>query len=346
MHRRLSLLINEDWFLSTIAYCALAQFIIFFGLVYAPWTKQYFNTVKKQAWILTLTTSAVMTFGSLPLLIPFLMGRYRVNELPLLDSEYSIVLSVYFVTYLLADLFIGSIYYKSLIDPLSGWFHHSLYTTVVVLLIRHRVSGAFILAGILELPTLLLAMGQINKKLRQDLVFGGAFFMTRIVLHVYLGIRLYTDFQSWQHWIAVGIFPLHAVWFSNWVKQQVRLRSQGHSSKHHAAATPATNHTNDSDSPNTKTSLKASPMNGHFKTRHISSSTAAAAAASPDTMRRNSWRPHNSEEDDADVMLMASKAAHGKSNSRAETPAAAGGGRNRRPSQQGNDFRSSPIEVM
>lgn len=37
----------------------------------------------------------------------------------------------YFVSYLICDLVLGSVYYRDFVDPLSGWAHHLFYLGVM-----------------------------------------------------------------------------------------------------------------------------------------------------------------------------------------------------------------------
>ncbi|KAJ1541176.1 hypothetical protein HK096_010388, partial [Nowakowskiella sp. JEL0078] len=86
-----------------------------------------------------------------------------------------------------------------------------------------KASGLFAMFGILEAPTLLLSIASINKNLRRDYLYGAMFFATRIVLHLVLLYRLFTDFPDRKLWVApLCVFPLHIIWFNRWVQQQRR----------------------------------------------------------------------------------------------------------------------------
>ncbi|KAJ1551121.1 hypothetical protein HK096_003035 [Nowakowskiella sp. JEL0078] len=77
--------------------------------------------------------------------------------------------------------------------------------------------------GILEAPTLMLSVASINKNLRHDNLYGALFFVTRIVLHLVLVYRLFTDFSDRKFWVApLSVFPLHIIWFNRWIQQQRR----------------------------------------------------------------------------------------------------------------------------
>ncbi|KAJ3115949.1 hypothetical protein HDU96_010811 [Phlyctochytrium bullatum] len=111
------------------------------------------------------------------------------------------------------------------INPWSGWFHHTLYTAMVTHLVQRHLAPAFVIFGILEAPTLLMALGAIYKPLRNDKLFGGVFFATRLAFHVYLTLHL--AFAAYPGTLTflypLGVLPLHVMWFNGWIKQQKRI---------------------------------------------------------------------------------------------------------------------------
>ncbi|KAJ3129825.1 hypothetical protein HK098_008059 [Nowakowskiella sp. JEL0407] len=146
---------------------------------------------------------------------------------PFVAGELGKVICAFFITYCISDLLIGVIHYKSQITFLTGWFHHTLYFFLVSSILTWNFQGLFALYGILELPTLLLGLGSIQKAFRHDMVYGAIFFSTRIVFHLFLAYRLFVDFNGSRIWTAaVAVFPLHILWFNQWIQQQRRLRRQ------------------------------------------------------------------------------------------------------------------------
>ncbi|KAJ3282644.1 hypothetical protein HK104_010789 [Borealophlyctis nickersoniae] len=145
----------------------------------------------------------------------------------LLDSQLARYLCAFFVSYLIFDLALGSVFYPKHVHPLSGYFHHTLYIYMVIALLHYKVPGGFATCGILELPTSIMAVGCFNKKWRNDLLFGTTFFATRIALHAYFIADLYAAFPGRYLWVFLaGVFPLHVMWFRGWITQQTRLRKQ------------------------------------------------------------------------------------------------------------------------
>ncbi|KAJ3042974.1 hypothetical protein HDV00_006281 [Rhizophlyctis rosea] len=187
-----------------------------------------FATEKSRAWILTLLCATTLTIGCIPFIHShLLLGPHSMAASPLTDSPLARYLCAFFVAYLITDLSIGSVCYPKHIDPMSGWFHHTLYMIMVIGLLGAGVPGGFCTMGLLELPTGVLALGSVNKKWRNDMVFGSTFFATRILYHAYFIQDLYFSFPGrWLWMVLAGVMPMHVVWFQGWVKQQLRLRKK------------------------------------------------------------------------------------------------------------------------
>jgi hypothetical protein len=203
--------------------CLAGQFTLFH--IIRRMFPVHFPSEKSQAWILTLASSGIMTLGSMPLVYAFMRNGFSIDSPEfMLNGAYVDLLSAYFISYLWSDLFLGSLHYMSQVNLLSGWFHHIMYTFIVSFAMSQQVAGIFCLYGVLELPTFLLSLGMVRKSLRHDILFGISFFLTRIVLHVILIFSVYDAFPSKSYYaIALGVFPLHVLWFHGWIRQQLRL---------------------------------------------------------------------------------------------------------------------------
>ncbi|KAH7912904.1 hypothetical protein BJ138DRAFT_1060189 [Hygrophoropsis aurantiaca] len=184
-----------------------------------------FPTVKQRSWILTLTSSATMSAVSLPLLARYVSSRDPRN-LPV-SSYWTIVASRFFQAYLVGDLTMGCRHYRSQINLLTGWIHHTVYIFIVEYAIRMDWSHIFCLCAVMEIPTFILALGTLYPILRADVLFATSFFATRITLHIALCISFFTDRSvssgSSAPAIILGcIFPLHAFWFYGCLKAFVK----------------------------------------------------------------------------------------------------------------------------
>jgi hypothetical protein len=68
-----------------------------------------------------------------------------------------------------------------------------------------------------ELPTFLLALGTVVPALRNNLLFGFSFFITRIVLHIYLlTYSFLSGTDSVCNFFGSGTLVLHLHWFYGW----------------------------------------------------------------------------------------------------------------------------------
>ncbi|KAJ3113866.1 hypothetical protein HDU96_002819 [Phlyctochytrium bullatum] len=238
--------------------CCLLQPIAYFGLTRI--FPKHFTGVKQRAWILTLLSSLVMTVASIPFIVDFMMHPESLRTAPCMrwDSAAKAICA-FFVSYCLGDLVLGHFLYPSEMNPWSGYFHHTLYTFMVTNLVQRGLGSAFVIFGVLEAPTLLMALGSIHKPLRHDKLFGAVFFTTRLAFHVYLTIHLgffaYPGTLTFMY--PLGVLPLHVMWFNGWIKQQRRL----HKAKLAAAAATAAGSTTASTivSPSTPTAPTAAP---------------------------------------------------------------------------------------
>ncbi|KAJ3069002.1 hypothetical protein HDU98_007907 [Podochytrium sp. JEL0797] len=132
-------------------------------------------STRQRAWILTLYSAILMlSFGG-PLVIEFatLPAKATVADMPSLDSDYSWGLGAFFFAYLVADTVIGVIDYPTQFSLLSGWIHHIGYALVVITQMQYgQIGGYLTMASVMELSTVFLSMGHLNKLWRRDLWFG------------------------------------------------------------------------------------------------------------------------------------------------------------------------------
>ncbi|KAJ7054240.1 hypothetical protein C8F01DRAFT_1235389 [Mycena amicta] len=212
-----------------------------FALLCAVYTvfSPLFKTPRQSAWILSTVASGTMTAASLPFVRDYLVGGVdNIDE----RAGFAIGVNRVFQAYLAADLVVGSIFYSSQINLLTGWVHHLVYLGICEFAIRAGWAYIFGLCAIMELPTFLLGLGTLLPRLRSDNLFGVLFFLTRIALHLVL-IFTYCLSTHRPHGsiapalILSSVFPLHAMWFLGCVKGFVRRAN-----KRKLARLAATNH--------------------------------------------------------------------------------------------------------
>ncbi|KAJ3095967.1 hypothetical protein HDU97_006336 [Phlyctochytrium planicorne] len=208
--------------------------LCYYALVTSLFAK-FLTTERQKAWVLTLLSAMVVSIGGSPLAFEFatLPHGSTIADHPSLDSPRAWAIASFFISYLGVDLILGSFAYPTQIHPLSGWFHHLGYGYCVLAMMQRAQIGAFLsFASILEISTIPLALGHMNKAWRRDYTFGIMFFITRVVLHGYVVMHAYSTYAPSIFWIVPFIpWPLHIYWFSNWVRQQLRKGTIGKAKK-------------------------------------------------------------------------------------------------------------------
>ncbi|KAI8987726.1 hypothetical protein BDF20DRAFT_851910 [Mycotypha africana] len=189
------------------------SFISLIGFFFFCIKTGFTKTDKQISWILTFASSLVCTVVSIPYFAQFCLHDFDMNLLST-DSNLHIAMVCFFISYLTLDLSLGSLYYKDRITVLTGWVHHPLYIGILFWLLRCRSSSFFTTSCLLELPTLILALGSFRERWRCDLLFASTFFVLRLVFHSYMIFALKRNHRLEILWLlAVAVFPLHLFWF-------------------------------------------------------------------------------------------------------------------------------------
>lgn len=187
-------------------------FFLFLYIQHAKHECSPFNE-KRLSWVLTFTSSLICTLVSIPFVIRFI---YSGMDMALLskDSAFHTGFICFFISYLVLDLVLGSIYYRQRITLVTGWIHHMFYIVALFWLLRLKIASLFTVASILELPTLILAAGSMKHEWRSDYLFGSTFFALRLVAHAWMMVALKRYHRIGYIWIlALIIYPLHMYWF-------------------------------------------------------------------------------------------------------------------------------------
>ena len=180
------------------------------------------STPKQRAWILTALTSAVMIACSIIFAKDF-HDSGSLRSMHLLDSSFAMAVAGFFNAYLVTDLVVGTIFTFSEMKFGTGYIHHIVYAFIVLDAVHQNIPGALGLIGIMELPTLILALGQMRKSWRQDALFGITFFVTRIAFHIYMLITVYFAWPNRYYYLyLLPNLPVHMMWFRGWIIQQQR----------------------------------------------------------------------------------------------------------------------------
>ena len=185
-------------------------------------------TSKQQAYYLSTLNSIIISFLSTYLNFHFIYS----NNLTISLDWISILTVSYFTSYLLCDLILGVIFYNQHIGVLTGYVHHTLYIFINIYSIYTENTFIYALYLISEIPTILLCVGNLNKSLRTNYLFGFVFFLFRIVYHSFLISLLYQsdtifpmikylniEYRSTITFLATSILGLHFYWFFKWMNK-------------------------------------------------------------------------------------------------------------------------------
>ncbi|THV00027.1 hypothetical protein K435DRAFT_751485, partial [Dendrothele bispora CBS 962.96] len=198
------------------------------------------KTERKLSWIITSIASLVMSLQSIPFLYDYLESGGSVRNVRT-ASTLAVAANRFFQAYLVSDLAIGFLNYRSQINLLTGWVHHIVYIGIVEYAIRQGWASVFSLCACMEFPTFILGLSILVPRTRSNIFFAISFFLTRISLHIVLALSYYMphnrpippttgDIQAptavvgslAPALILTAVFPLHASWFYGCIKGFVR----------------------------------------------------------------------------------------------------------------------------
>jgi hypothetical protein len=130
------------------------------------------------------------------------------------EPDYIQFAIIFFMSHCIVDLVIGTIFYPASMDVLSGYVHHTLFLYVCLYSLQY-CPVIFGMCFVAELPTLIMGLGNMDDRLRNDMLFGWTYGLTRIANHVVttvLGAWALPDMR-----IALGLcsitLVLHIYWF-------------------------------------------------------------------------------------------------------------------------------------
>eukprot|EP00055_Hartaetosiga_balthica_P001011 m.138019 g.138019 ORF g.138019 m.138019 type:complete len:257 (+) comp12980_c0_seq1:147-917(+) len=195
--------------------------IAIFFLLYKRDTAK--RLVRGRAWFPTLIVAVISTYIGLPFALDILQNGFSLEEM-YVDSDRARFGVTFYIVFAITDIVLGVIFYPGELDILSGWIHHIMYVLLQINLLRNHATSIFMPGFLEELPTAILALGHIHPMLRQDILFGLSFFLTRILFQY---IYAYFIVSNYNHNHPSAIFcvaaasvssVLHTHWFINWAK--------------------------------------------------------------------------------------------------------------------------------
>ena len=213
-----------------IALYTIAILVLFFTLC----RTQFYDNDKKLAWAIGLLASFFMTIvGAVYLYVMIPLSEFWnfFNPAPMRHfhavNNFNVLVATAFATSNAVDLVVGMLCYRKQLGLLTTFIHHPLYIWMMhfavtsngfFLTVPTPFAACFILSGLEELPTFLLALGTMYPAYRTDIGFGVTFFLFRILLH---GYYVYSYYIGGGHTTVVVLysitFAMHLQWFYGWV---------------------------------------------------------------------------------------------------------------------------------
>ncbi|KAG0187343.1 hypothetical protein DFQ28_006494 [Apophysomyces sp. BC1034] len=177
---------------------------------YGVWHYSILTTARQRAYVLSLLSSFVTAMSSIPLVVKMVYSR-DFEVLLKAESAWTLAITTFFLVFLILDLSVGAVFYRSQIGLLTGWTHHLIYIVTLFWVIQKHYTAIFVTMCILEVPTFFLAIGSIEPRWRHDYLFASTFVATRIIFHA---LMICSAFRFSVIWKTLSLFfPLHCYWF-------------------------------------------------------------------------------------------------------------------------------------
>ncbi|KAG0314575.1 hypothetical protein BGZ99_008055 [Dissophora globulifera] len=142
------------------------------------------------------------------------------------DSWMSQASVIFFACYLICDLACGALHYREKISLVAGWFHHTMYTGICYYTVISGESHTFASFMIIEIPTLIIGLGFVYKRLRNDMIFGVSFILLRIIYDFALTHEMVMHRHTMTTFAKAVLLFKSAMNFKfmiDWLNQQIRL---------------------------------------------------------------------------------------------------------------------------
>ena len=196
------------------AFCCGLICVVFFAA--KPFYK---NNERGTSWIITCLSSFLLSVCGSMQVIKFVMGLEGFEqEVIYSDNFLDRICVTFFLWVNLMDLILGFFYYPSQLNILTSYAHHIFYILWILGLMAHRTTHGFQYCFFEEIPTFLVAIGNLSPALRSDLLFGLSFFWIRIVYHIYLCYRLMKCmWNSWAWVVSSSVTIMHFFWMYKWL---------------------------------------------------------------------------------------------------------------------------------
>ena len=199
---------------------------------------------RQLSWVI----SAVNAFVTVSVAVTYLLIRpdiyisfttfYHPDTLPFIKiahslDDMSVLIGLWFAMVNICDIVFGLLCYREHLMIGTAYIHHTVYTWIIYFSITGnggicscRPFAPMLLLGLIEeFPTLVLALGGINDKLRNNYLFGVSFFFFRVVYHSYLvGLAIYAKVDTPVSVLLWLITMTHYYWFYLWFSKYFILK--------------------------------------------------------------------------------------------------------------------------
>lgn len=193
---------------------------------------------RMRAWFITTYAALLTGFVGLYYTAQIMLTSEASLSLASLESSGSSALCLFFLSYCLCDMVFSFFFYHDQVRV--GYRHHTFYAAVCLFLWYTEQTSVFAVFAVEELPTILIGVYRLtDKDLRS--IWGPAFFLTRIVYHLYL--LFCAARETHVVWFLIGMLILiqHVEffhqWFINRVRRETRRQNSGGDKSPHYSLT-------------------------------------------------------------------------------------------------------------
>lgn len=176
-----------------------------------------------RAWYLTVYSSGVVSsFGIYFAQQSMQNGIYNTMTT---ETEWSVLLCIFFIAYCVMDLLIGSYEYDDSIGYKDGWMHHFFFIVLLGWLLSQGLTSLFAIALIEEVPTVILSLARVTMSAKTPFIFGVSFFVLRVSYHCYLTYAV-IEYSTVAFVIGVILMRSHVKWFHRWLQGHLKKKGR------------------------------------------------------------------------------------------------------------------------
>lgn len=140
------------------------------------------------------------------------------------SNELSKFMTMFFITYLILDLVIGTIRYRAMVSILTGYIHHLTFIPLLSYIYYKNECNCIGLMMVVEIPTFFLGLKYMYIKYRNtfNIIFGILFLLFRLIFNFKLIIDILLSEKNDKISYIYMLFPmlfLHIYWFKKYIEK-------------------------------------------------------------------------------------------------------------------------------